>query len=90
MRTLAKRTTREIYAGILSMSSRSPVTAAAISKELGIPYNRIGTYLGPLLEKEMLNLVENEGRDAYICTDKGSKFLSDFRKLEDILNTYGL
>jgi predicted transcriptional regulator len=87
---LTKRTKREIYSEILSMASMSPVTAAAISRELGIPYNRIGTYIGPLLEKEMLNVIDNGGKDAYVCTDKGSKFLSDYRRLENILNTYGL
>lgn len=86
---MPKRTRVEIYTGMLSLAS-TPVSAATLSKEMGIPYNRIGQYISPLLKNELLKLVEAEGRDMFQCTDKGFSLLAEFRKINDVMRAYGL
>jgi len=86
---LTKRTRNDIYEEILDIAHEA-VSAATISKEIGIPYNRIEEYISPLLKSKLLEQVEKDGKDVYQRTQKGYNFLTELKKIKELIDKYGL
>ncbi len=81
------RTQTEIKIEILSYVSRDDATVSDISRAVGVPYNRTEEYIKQLEEKNLLKKIAEKD---YIITGEGYQFLNEYKKIQRLLDLYGL
>lgn len=91
MPELRYRTKTRILADILrAVASEDGAKPTHIMYAANLSYERLNRYLAELEEKGLLQR-NTEGEKVYFhITDKGRQFLSEFRKVEDFTNAFGL
>ncbi|GBC69254.1 hypothetical protein HRbin01_00950 [archaeon HR01] len=59
-----------------------------IMMDANLSYERMNKYLGYLVSSGLLQFSDDEG--VYIVTDKGLKFLDEFKRFEKLTRAFGL
>ncbi|NLT37408.1 MAG: hypothetical protein GXX95_04540 [Methanomassiliicoccus sp.] len=85
------RSKGRIFADILrAVQADGPAKVTHILYKANLSHDRLTKYLVQLEETGLI-LKEQEGdRSAYSITDKGKKFLMEFRKMEEFADAFGL
>ncbi len=55
-----------------------------------LSYKRMVGYLEFLEGKDFIEKIEKSGKTAYKITDKGKRFLLEFRKIEELSTAFGI
>jgi len=55
-----------------------------------LSYKKMNEYIAELIEKDMMNEKKVDKNKYYIITDKGLKFISEFKKMRDFTESFGL
>ncbi|MEM0444597.1 MAG: winged helix-turn-helix domain-containing protein [Nitrososphaerota archaeon] len=84
------RSRLRIYVDILeSVSSQGAARVTIIMRDANLPYDRVMKYLDELVSRGMLER-RGEVQPLYYLTEKGSKFIEEFRKFESLARAFGL
>ena len=85
------RSKGRIFADILrAVAEDGPVKVTHVLYKANLSHDRLTKYLQQLEESGLI-LRENDGdRDTYTITDKGTRFISEFRKMEEFADAFGL
>ena len=55
-----------------------------------LSYKKMKEYIDELIKKEMMKEKEVDKNKYYIITDKGLKFISEFKKMKEFTESFGL
>ena len=55
-----------------------------------LSYKKMKEYIDELIKKEMMKEKEVDENRYYFITDKGLKFISEFRKMKEFTESFGL
>lgn len=55
-----------------------------------LSHKKLTEYLDDLIEREMVQKVDDGGYQYVILTDKGANFLSEFRRMKEFAESFGL
>lgn len=84
------RSRLRIYVDILeSVSSQGAARITIIMRDANLPYDRVTKYLEELVGRGLLEK-RDEGQPFYYLTEKGSKFIDEFRRFEALARAFGL
>ncbi|MCS7117541.1 MAG: winged helix-turn-helix domain-containing protein [Thaumarchaeota archaeon] len=79
-----------IYADIISsVLEQGEARVTAIMRDANLPYDRLQRYVDELCAKGLLTR-RDAGGPLYSVTEKGSEFLTEFKKFERISRAYGI
>ena len=85
------RSKGRIFADILrAVQESGPAKVTHILYKANLSHDRLTKYLGQLESSELIFRVEEGERVAYGITEKGSKFLVEFRRMEEFADAFGL
>jgi predicted transcriptional regulator len=75
----------DIKAKLLSVALRSVLKTEAMSN-CNLSFSQAVRYFGILISKGLLSAEKNNGKQTFKTTEKGKRWLEQFRKLRDIEN----
>ena len=55
-----------------------------------LSYKKMKEYIDELIKKEMMNEKEVDENRYYVITEKGLKFISEFKKMKEFTESFGL
>ena len=55
-----------------------------------LAHNKMKAYLNELIEKELIREDAEDGKKYYFLTEKGIKFISEFKKVREFVDSFGL
>jgi len=55
-----------------------------------LSYNKMKEYLNELIQKKMIKEIDLKGKKGYAITEEGLKFLSEFKKIKEFTDSFGL
>ncbi len=84
------RSKARIYADILaSVASQVYAKPTKIMLDANLSYDRLSRYLETLVERGLLERVDG-GERLYVITEKGMKYLAEFKRFEEFAAAFGL
>ncbi|MCS7136910.1 MAG: winged helix-turn-helix domain-containing protein [Candidatus Caldarchaeum sp.] len=84
------RSKARIYSDILeSILEQGYAKPTKIMVDANLSYDRLVKYLGVLLEKGLVKRLEGS-ETAYVVTEKGQEYLSEFKRFEKFAAAFGL
>ena len=79
-----------LYADILrALGHRGDVKVTHLLHAVNVPYDRLVSYMDDM-EKQGLIDKGGEGSTSYVITQKGLKYLDEFRKLDEFSRMFGV
>lgn len=84
------RSKGRIFADILRALQEGPAKVTHILYRANLSHDRLTKYLGQLEEFGLIARQQEGDRTVYSITDKGEKFLVEFRRMEEFANAFGL
>ncbi|AAT42904.1 winged helix-turn-helix domain-containing protein [Picrophilus oshimae] len=81
------RTQTEIKIEILSYVAKEDATVSDVVRDIGVPYTRAEVYMDQL---ESSGLLKKLSEKDYKITEEGYKFLNEYKKVQRLLDLYGL
>ena len=54
-----------------------------------LSHDRLKRYISDLLSKDLIEEDRENSHTVYTLTDKGKRFLREFRRMEELLNAFG-
>ena len=87
-----RRSKHEIIFDILNLisSKGGKVKPTHILYGGNLSHDRLKKYLKELLDAGFIQQVDEKGRIMYILTDKGYKFIEEFKKIEEMTQAFGI
>jgi predicted transcriptional regulator len=89
MKIKNRRDKMKIYGDLLSILSAEPksekMVLTHIQVKMNVPFDRFKQYLSDLEELEFI-----ENQTSLRLTDKGRRYLEDYRKILDLMNHMGI
>ncbi len=55
-----------------------------------LAHNKMKIYLNELIEKELIKEQDEVGKKYYFLTDKGIKFIGEYQKVREFVDSFGL
>ncbi len=85
------RSKGRIFADILrAVQADGPAKVTHVLYKANLSHDRLTKYLVQLEESGLILKEQDGDRSAYLITDKGKKFLMEFRKMEEFADAFGL
>lgn len=87
-----RRSKHEIIFDILNLISQKngKVKPTHILYGGNLSHDRLKKYLKELIEAGFIGAIEEKGRMFYVLTDKGYKFIEEFKKIEEMTQAFGI
>ena len=87
-----RRSKHEIIFDILNLisSKGGKVKPTHILYGGNLSHDRLKKYLKELMDAGFITQIDEKGRTLYIMTDKGYKFIEEFRKIEEMTQAFGI
>ncbi|MBI0584712.1 MAG: winged helix-turn-helix transcriptional regulator [Methanomassiliicoccus sp.] len=85
------RSKGRIFADILrAVADNGPAKVTHVLYQANLSHDRLTKYLVQLEESGLIVKEQDGDRAAYSITDKGTRFIAEFRKMEDFADAFGL
>ena len=85
------RSKGRIFADILrAVADDGPVKVTHVLYKANLSHDRLTKYLQQLEESGLISKEQDGDRAAYLITDKGTRFIAEFRKMEEFADAFGL
>lgn len=85
------RSKGRIFADILrAVAEDGPVKVTHVLYKANLSHDRLTKYLQQLEESGLISKEQDGDRTAYLITDKGTRFIAEFRKMEEFADAFGL
>lgn len=85
------RSKGRIFADILrAVAEDGPVKVTHVLYKANLSHDRLTKYLQQLEESGLINREQDGDRATYLITDKGTRFIAEFRKMEEFADAFGL
>ena len=85
------RSKGRIFADILrAVQADGPAKVTHVLYKANLSHDRLTKYLVQLEETGLILKEQDGDRSAYSITEKGTKFLMEFRKMEEFADAFGL
>ncbi len=85
------RSKGRIMADILSaIKEDEDAKITHILYKANLSYDRLSRYLEELEESELIQTIDSGDRSLYRITERGQKFLVEFRRMEEFAEAFGL
>ncbi len=85
------RSKGRIFADILrAVADDGPVKVTHVLYKANLSHDRLTKYLQQLEESELITREQDGERALYSITDKGTRFIAEFRKMEEFADAFGL
>lgn len=85
------RSKGRIFADILrAVAEDGPVKVTHVLYKANLSHDRLTKYLQQLEESELIGREQDGERALYSITEKGTRFLTEFRKMEEFAEAFGL
>jgi len=55
-----------------------------------LAHNKMKLYLNELIEKDLIKEVDESGNKYYCLTENGIKFINEFKKIREFVDSFGL
>ena len=55
-----------------------------------LAHNKMKLYVNELMEKDLIKEGLDDGKKYYFLTDKGNKFLDEYKKISEFVDAFGL
>ena len=87
-----RRTKYEIIYDILEVLQRKGGSVKPTHVLYGgnLSYDRLKKYMAELEESGLIEKVSHEGRTRYRLTEKGYKFLAEYKKVKELTGAFGI
>ena len=87
-----RRSKHEIIFDILNLisSKGGKVKPTHILYGGNLSHDRLKKYLKELIDAGFITQMDEKGRTLYILTDKGYKFIEEFKKIEEMTQAFGI
>ena len=87
-----RRTKHQIVADILALMQRKGGTVKPTHILYGgnLSHDRLKTYLQDLEQSNLILKVDEKGRTFYKLTERGYEFLTEFKKISEITEAFGI
>ncbi len=88
---MIRRSKIQIYYDILRVIQReTEARPTHVLYKANLSYERSKKYLDQLIEEGFIGKIEKKGSMRYILTEKGHKFISEFIKVREFSEAFGL
>jgi predicted transcriptional regulator len=85
------RSKGRIFADILrAVAEDGPVKVTHVLYKANLSHDRLTKYLLQLEESGLISKEQEGERATYLITDKGTRFIAEFRKMEEFADAFGL
>jgi predicted transcriptional regulator len=85
------RSKGRIFADILrAVAEDGPVKVTHVLYKANLSHDRLTKYLQQLEESGLICKEQDGDRATYLITDKGTRFIAEFRKMEEFADAFGL
>ena len=87
------RSTFQIYADILTVADQSDrfgVQTTKLCLESNLPYSRFRGFVRNLTSSGLINKIEYDGKNTFVITANGKKYLEEYKKFSDYAESFGL
>jgi predicted transcriptional regulator len=87
-----KRSKIEIIYDMLNAISekRGSIKPTHLLYKSNLSHNKMKEYLTELVKKDMISENEEEGKKSYLITEKGTEFLTEFRRIKKFSESFGI
>ena len=87
-----RRSKHEIIFDILNLisSKGGKVKPTHILYGGNLSHDRLKKYLKELIDAGFITQIDEKGRTLYVLTDKGYKFIEEFRKITEMTQAFGI
>ena len=75
---------------ITSVVGREGIKPTNLMRKSNIPHNRFTQFLAKLVSNDLINKIENDGKHTYIITEKGRLYLEEYKKFQDLAESFGM
>lgn len=86
------RNSMQITGSILQVAQdgdRAGVPISTIIRKANLPYQRLNKFLDNLTGNGLMVKITEDNRHAFIITEKGIKYLDQYKKFADIAGSFG-
>ena len=74
----------------LMYSGQQGTQVTHLLRQSNLPYKRLQTFIGKLVQSSMITTIEMKGKKTFIITDKGKVYLEEYKKFSQIAENFGL
>jgi len=79
---------RDILSAIYEKKGRIKPTHLLYKSNLA--HNKLKIYLGDLIQKELVKEENQDRSKMYLITEKGIKFLNEYKRVQEFMESFGL
>ena len=81
--------TEDILDNVL-MSGEYGIQITQLIRQSNLPYKRSTTFIGKLLQSNLINEIVVKDKKTFIITEKGKLYLEEYKKFNTIAESFGL
>jgi len=87
------RSSMQIAESILQATQdvgRDGITITPLIHKSNLPHSRLVKLVGKLTQIGLINKIEQSGKQTFVITEKGILYLEEYKKFNNIAETFGL